>query len=115
MDQFPPDPHNPLSVVFKAIWERYFDHVWGSNGDIIEHCQAALNSHDPGAIQAAARWLDNPEHLRGPLVAIGHEAHAHAGVSGYFDKLDRLMDLEVVARDDIVNYVLTGTLPPAPP
>ena len=108
-------PNNILRLTFEAIWDRYFDAVWASNDEIIQHCQDALNSHDPDAIQAAAQWLNNPEHLRGPLVAIHNEAHAHEGVSGYLGQLDRIMNLEVVARDDIVQYVLDGISPPPPP
>jgi len=95
----PPPRGNPIAQCFAEIWQEYYDQVTSSNDCIIW----TIDNNTP---DDARDLIDNHEHNSRSMRWIKTTAGHYHDDSCYFDQLDRLLCLEVAARDLVERYLL---------
>ena len=114
-----PGANTPIIREFIKIWKDYFKEIQNSNNAVIDIC----NAWTAGTVtEASATTMINDDvHNRSILLDTVKPATAQAvdqknaraqtsmPTSKYFEALDKTIDLELLARDKIQNFLTTGT------
>ena len=112
-----PGANTPIIREFIRIWKDYFNEIQSSNRAVIDICDAAIAARESEA--SAATMINTDVHNRDILGVVKGatvetctrctaRAETSMPTSRYFEALDKTIDLELLARDKIENFLNTG-------